>query len=409
MFYFKSWQARRSGSDGVGGRQRDAIVTANRRRIMERESTGSPDNRILSLARQEPSGGGGQATRTASSIGVGAGGFGSFGGGIGSVPYRGQTRSGSSMLGMAQTGNAFLDYNVIDSWIPYGPLLTYLYRLIYKRDPVCGTAVDVYKTLPWSEYNLLGIDDQKVLQAYYDSLEDMNILTWLPEISADFLVHGVVIAHLLFNEGKGYFDSLIVHNRDNIAVKEPVFSNMDPVCDLLPNPDHRLALTDDDPRIQHYLHQMDANLKAKLIAGETIPLHPANTLYLPRRAFAYDWEGTSLFDRALYYIAMERPRMTAQALARCRLSRFNHGLAAFTHTFRCLVLKMACLRGSCTASSWSASSVSAAIDTPKLGLALTSASGLVQSSSASMPKMMPKRCSASSTPSSTFCSSTWCV
>lgn len=66
-------------------------------------------------------------------------------------------------------------------------MLFNLYRDIYHHDPVCGSATDMYATLPFSEFSIGGADD-KYLAPYREAVEMLNLRTAMPEITTDHLV-----------------------------------------------------------------------------------------------------------------------------------------------------------------------------------------------------------------------------
>lgn len=216
-----------------------------------------------------------------------------------------------------QTGNPLLDNSLIDSWIPLDNMgLHQLWRRIYLRDPICGSAVDLWRELPWSDFTLGGIEDKKILDVYNLCLKDhLQVSSWLPEISGEFLSLGKVCLHALFDQGAGIFTDLIVHNPDHIEVSKSPLRNAPIKVDLKPVDDHLNFINSTDPRDIAAKKGLDKNTLRLLAANQPIPLDPRNTVYIPRRAFAYDVDGLSFFSRCIYFIALERPLFTASILA----------------------------------------------------------------------------------------------
>lgn len=215
-----------------------------------------------------------------------------------------------------QTGNPLLDNSLIDSWIPLDNMgLHQLWRRIYLRDPIAGPAVDFWRELPWSDYTLTGIEDRSQLKVYEDCLNALKIQNWLPDISSEFLALGKVCIHFLWNADKGYWDDLIIHNPDHIEVAKSPVINAPIKVDLKPTDEHLNFVNSTDPRDVAARKELDPAVIRLLAANQPIPLDPKNTIYLPRKAFAYDTDGISIYSRIIYFVALERPLFTASILA----------------------------------------------------------------------------------------------
>lgn len=217
----------------------------------------------------------------------------------------------------SQTGNPLMDNSLVDSWIPIDSMgLHQLWRRIYLRDYICGSAIDFWRDLPWSDFTLGGIDDKGILQQYNDCLKDyLKITEWLPEISTEFLTLGKVALHFLFDGNRGLFTDLIVHNPDNLDISKPATINQPIKVDLKPTDEHRQFLESTDPRDQVAKRSLPKSVLRLMAAQQPIPLDPKNTLYLPRKAFPYDVDGMSVYSRVLYLVALERTLFTASILA----------------------------------------------------------------------------------------------
>lgn len=216
-----------------------------------------------------------------------------------------------------QTGNPLMDNSLIDSWIPLDNMgLHQLWRRIYLRDSICGSAVDFWRELPWSDFTLGGVSDKSILDVYNHCLKDkLKVLTWLPEITAEFLALGKVCVHGLFDQSDNIFTDVIIHNPDHIEVAKSPLHNAPIKVDLKPIDEHLNWINSTDPRDIAARKTVDKSILRLLAANQPIPLDPKNTVYIPRRAFAYDVDGMSIFSRAIYFIALERPLFTASILA----------------------------------------------------------------------------------------------
>jgi hypothetical protein len=192
--------------------------------------------------------------------------------------------------------------SIIEDWIPRQPtMLHLLLRRIYLRDSIAGSVVDIYSTLPWGKlYELIGLDDPKIMQMYHEMIEALNIWGDLPIISREFLIIGRMIASLPFNETTGRWDSMVPIDPDQAKITPMPFSSVKPLVDVLSSPAWREFARSIDPRVVELKETMNKDLLA--IFQNTsgyFPLEPMNTLFLARRVNQYDHIGTSFFTRIL--------------------------------------------------------------------------------------------------------------
>jgi hypothetical protein len=194
------------------------------------------------------------------------------------------------------------DGSVLEEWIPRQPTqLHLLFRKIWLRDAVAGAVVDLYSTLPWGKvYELIGIDDPKVLQMYHDMIEAIGIWHDLPLICREVQIIGRMIGSLAFNEKKGIWDNLVPVDPDQAKLTPMPFTGVKPLVDVLSSPAWREFARSTDPRIVELKETMNTSV-IELLQNYSgyIPLEPANTLFVARRVNQYDHIGTSLYTRIL--------------------------------------------------------------------------------------------------------------
>ncbi len=268
--------------------------------------------------------------------GGGAGGMGGSGaGGMGSGGMGGGGGVGSGGFGGGGAGHDtnifnpvfdFLDEgSVIDLWLSRAPERMHrVFRRIYVEDPVAGPAVELYKDLPWSDFQLIGVDDPTILRYYIDALTAIDTVALLPDITKEFLVMGKAIGHLIFDESKGYFTKAILLDPDYVRVDPSDIAGVPPKIDLVPSPRLKQLLQSTDPR--DVAAQQQLGPFAEFIReNKTIPLHPANSFYLPRQQSAYDSIGASVYTRILHLVAYEKALINSTlTTAHRRISRVRH-------------------------------------------------------------------------------------
>lgn len=208
--------------------------------------------------------------------------------------------------------------SVIEEWIPHSlPALNRMFRQIYARDAIAGPAVDIWSMLPWSEFDIVGLEDEypDVAQFYKDALIPIFTPETLESISKEYLVHGRFCGNLLFDNAKGYWTDLIPNDPDFIEVKPNPLINADPFVDLRVSPGLMQFMYDPDPRVAFARGQIPSHFLNMIRATGLIPLDPFNTLWVARKISPYDTVGTSLLTRILPYWAIEKPLLNATVIA----------------------------------------------------------------------------------------------
>lgn len=214
--------------------------------------------------------------------------------------------------------------SVLEEWIPRQPTnLHMMFRKIYLRDAISGTVVDIFSTLPWGKnWELMGIDDPKILQMYSDMVEALDIWGQLPMICRELQIIGRSIGSMSFNERAGYWDGLVAIDPDQAMIEPVPLSGHKPLIDVLSSPAWRNFGTSTDPRIVELKSKINPST-IELIQNRSgyIPLDPFNTLWLARRVNQYDHIGTSIFTRILPAWAYETALWNASLIGVRRRNR----------------------------------------------------------------------------------------
>jgi len=192
--------------------------------------------------------------------------------------------------------------SIIEDWIPRQPtMLHLLFRRIYLRDSIAGSVIDIYSTLPWGKvYELIGVDDPKIVQMYNDMIEAVGIWGDMPMLSREYMIIGRMIASLPFNEATGLWDSMVPIDPDQAKITPLPFAGVKPLVDVLSSPAWREFARSVDPRVVSMKEKMNKDMLALFQnTSGYFPLESENTLFLARRVNQYDHIGTSFFSRIL--------------------------------------------------------------------------------------------------------------
>lgn len=172
------------------------------------------------------------------------------------------------------------------------------WRLFYKLDPVVGTCIDLYSDLPWSEFKMTGPGvEGSILRAYEQMVEESELLSVLPMVTREFHVTGEAVPHNFFDDEKGYWTHIALHNPDQLEVIDAPFIKMDPILEFVPDDRLRNVLSSNHPQLRSVREQMPPELLAQLQARQNIPLSSVNATLIARKLHPYDTRGTSIFSR----------------------------------------------------------------------------------------------------------------
>jgi len=285
--------------------------------------------------------GGGGGGGGAGGGGGGAGGI--FTGGGGAVGFGGSGASGSSAI--VDRYNPVRDRldegSIVEDWIPRDASgLDEMFKLMYHRDYIAGTMVDLLADMLWSDFDLVGIKDPTIKNIYMESMSSVDVMSTMPDITREFLVLGRTISSWIFDKERGIFRDLVSHDPGLVRLQPIPIKGYDPKIDLIPSPAMRAFVDSTDPRdVEARKLLPEAYLKAVRGAsgssvsawgggggggggnGGAIPLDPINTLFVARRRFNFDYIGTSLFTRLITFWALEKALINATVSSARRRSR----------------------------------------------------------------------------------------
>jgi len=172
------------------------------------------------------------------------------------------------------------------------------WRLFYKLDPVIGNCVDMFATMPWSNFQLTGEGVSGEIKESFETMcQETQVLRILEYMVREFLVIGEAVPHCFFDDAKGIWSYIALHNPDQLEVIDAPFIKMDPVVEFIPDDRLRSVLTSNNRLLRRVREQMPPELISRLVARQNIPLSPINMTFIPRRLHPYDTRGTSIISR----------------------------------------------------------------------------------------------------------------
>lgn len=172
-----------------------------------------------------------------------------------------------------------------------------VYRDMYHFDPICGSYVDLFSTLPFSDVSFSGAKDS-VLEPYYEVNERLSLTTSMPNITTDIQVTGAFVGSMIYNKDRKKFIDLMTHRYDNIDVTPLPFISQDPMFELRIPQYVKSAFAKEGKRIDALKKELGSGFVDKLMNDTTMELDPIGTIYIPRKTFSFG-EGISVLRRVL--------------------------------------------------------------------------------------------------------------
>lgn len=180
-------------------------------------------------------------------------------------------------------------------------------RDAYFYDPISGAAVQLLSILPWSNVTLTGIKDDKVREKYSQSIANMNLMMLMPELTTDYLVNGTFIANAIFDDSKGCFTGIAPQDIDSCEIIPVPLYGRDPLVNVRLDASFKrlLDMAKKDDRAKNIVTDLGSDFE-KSIKNGYMELDPDTTIYLPRREFSTQIEGSSYLQRILPYWIIEK-------------------------------------------------------------------------------------------------------
>ena len=192
------------------------------------------------------------------------------------------------------------------------------WRLFHKLDPIIGTGIDILSEMWVSKFQLSGEGiDGSIKQAYESQIEETQLMGILPYFSREYWVTGEAIPHLIFDDAKGYWVHVSLHNPDQMEIIDAPFLHMDPVMEFVPDDRLRQIVSSSDPALVEVRKSIPAELTARIQSGQNIPLDSLNVTFLPRKLHPYDSRGTGIISR-LWRVLMFEDAIFSASIAEAR-------------------------------------------------------------------------------------------
>jgi hypothetical protein len=203
--------------------------------------------------------------------------------------------------------------------------LALFYRDIYLHDATAGSCVDIQSTFPFSDFDLRGLDE-KDLNIYRDSVDQLNINQMLPIISTAYLTDGFFCGSLVFDQTSRRFLDTLIHDALQCQIMPNSFFNMMPQINVHTSQATNELLNSDSQYSREYLSYLPQSFIELLKTG-AFTLNPVSTLYVARRSLT-DRAYVSFLHRILPMYLIEKTMFRGTLVEASRRQRATTHLTA---------------------------------------------------------------------------------
>lgn len=222
---------------------------------------------------------------------------------LGGGNYGGGSMNSVSLTGLGQNP-AFYDTLLTGLASEMEPVNHRFYHDIYQYDTTAGACVDLMSVMPFSDFDLTGVDDKR-LEVYNSAIEQLNLKTYFQEATVDYLTYGYTVASLMYDSKAAAFTDMISHPPSMCELTPVPMRSRDPLIRVKQSDDLRAFMFSDDDRVRKLRSKINSNVLDALKSGE-MELDPVSTLFMARKTFSFDDKGTSMFRRLLPIYFLEK-------------------------------------------------------------------------------------------------------
>jgi hypothetical protein len=184
-------------------------------------------------------------------------------------------------------------------------------RWFFNHDEMIGTVLELHAELPYSRFEML-IDDPYIRRQYEECVDITNFFSMLPLIDLEYQKVGEVIIHTPWNEKKGMWESIVIHNPDFIEIKYNPFADQESSIELIPDNELKGLIHSTKPEEQQLKKRLPKDIVKRVLNGKNIILDPSEVTHIARRSSPYDIRGTSMIERVYRLLMYEDKLREAQ-------------------------------------------------------------------------------------------------
>lgn len=248
---------------------------------------------------------------------------------------------GTTKLSAAASANTSLVEGYLDNMVADDQKqLMQAYRDMYYNDSICGSAVDLWSELPFSDFQMYGVSEDK-LDVYEGALARLNLRSSCSQITRQFLVEGSYTSTLVFDPKTTQFIDQIPYAFEDLTFDDSPLLSQDPVITAKVSKRFDKFLNETTPEWSALRKVVPSQLLKALQSGEFV-LDPLSTLYLARRTFPTE-QPVSYLKRCLPVYMLEKTLYRGTLFELSRRQRANVLVTAGDDTWEPTVEELSAL------------------------------------------------------------------
>jgi hypothetical protein len=248
---------------------------------------------------------------------------------------------GTTKLSAAASANTSLVEGYLDNMVADDQKqLMQAYRDMYYNDSICGSAVDLWSELPFSDFQMYGVSEDK-LEVYEGALARLNLRSSCSQITRQFLVEGSYTSTLVFDPKTTQFIDQIPYAFEDLTFDDSPLLSQDPVITAKVSKRFDKFLNETSPEWNALRKVVPSQLLKALQSGEFV-LDPLSTLYLARRTFPTE-QPVSYLKRCLPVYMLEKTLYRGTLFELSRRQRANVLVTAGDDTWEPTVEELSAL------------------------------------------------------------------
>lgn len=248
---------------------------------------------------------------------------------------------GTTKLSAAASANTSLVEGYLDNMVADDQKqLMQAYRDMYYNDSICGSAVDLWSELPFSDFQMYGVSEDK-LDVYESALARLNLRTSCSQITRQYLVEGSYTSTLVFDPKTTQFIDQIPYAFEDLTFEDSPLLSQDPVITAKVSKRFDKFLTETSPEWSTLRKVVPPQLLKALQSGEFV-LDPLSTLYLARKTFPTE-QPVSYLKRCVPIYMLEKTLYRGTLFELSRRQRANVLVTAGDDTWEPTVEELSAL------------------------------------------------------------------
>ena len=184
-------------------------------------------------------------------------------------------------------------------------------RWFFDHDETVGAVLELHAELPYSRAEVI-CDDPVIKREVEDCLDKTNFFSMLPAIDLEFMKIGEVFIHTPWDNAKGCWSHIILHNPDFVEVRTTPFADSTSIIELKPDDELRKIVHSTKPEDQQLKKRLPKDIVRRVLTGKNILLDPDEVTHIARRSNPYDIRGTSMLQRLFRLLMYEDKLREAQ-------------------------------------------------------------------------------------------------